>query len=46
VPQSSNPKQHDLPEFKTKEVDKTPDASSKDTTKRNKTYQVGLCKKH
>jgi hypothetical protein len=31
VPPSSNPKQHDFPEVKTKEVDKTPETSSKDT---------------
>jgi hypothetical protein len=29
VPPSSNPKQHDLTEVKTREVDKTTDASSK-----------------
>jgi hypothetical protein len=29
---SSNPKKHDFPEVKTKEVEKTPETSSKDTT--------------
>jgi hypothetical protein len=32
VTPSSNPKQHDLPEVKTKEVEKTPEILSKDTT--------------
>lgn len=29
---SSNPKQHDLPEVKTKEIEKTQEIASKDTT--------------
>jgi hypothetical protein len=32
VPPSSNPKQHDFPEVKTKEVEKTPEIFPKDTT--------------
>jgi hypothetical protein len=44
MPPSSNPKQHDLPQVKTREADKTLEASSKDTIEKEqnlsgKTFQ-------
>jgi hypothetical protein len=46
MPPSSNPKQHDLPEVKTREVDKTPDASSKDTIEKEQNLPGKTFKKH